>query len=241
MPRPGTLGRTLAGVPLALATSSLLSCGGGTEPVPFTETLDIAVCDPANGGFTVGIDNPFFPLAPNTQWVLEGDDNGTRVQLTVTVLDSTTDVAGVTTRILEERETEDGSLVEVSRNFFVQNQGGDICYYGEDVDIYRNGSVVSHAGAWRAGVNGALPGIFMPAAPAVGMGFRQEVAPGVAEDRVTIAAVGDTVTVPAGTYTETVRFLESTPLEPGARSRKVFAQGLGPIVDDKVRLVQHTP
>jgi hypothetical protein len=240
MTRPEAPGWRIPAALLLLA-APLASCHGGTEPVPFTETLDIAACDPAQGGFTTTIDNPYFPLAPNAQWVLEGDDNGTRLQVTVTVLDSSTDVAGVMNRILEERETANGSLVEVSHNFFVQNQGGDVCYYGEDVDIYQNGVVVSHGGAWRAGVNGALPGIFMPASPTVGMGFRQEVAPGVAEDRVTITAVGDTVTVPAGTFTRTVRFLESTPLEPGARSRKVFAQGLGLIVDDKVRLVGHTP
>jgi hypothetical protein len=81
----------------------------------------------------------------------------------------------------------------------------------------------------------------MPAAPAVGMAFRQEVAPRVAEDRVVVAATGESVTVPLGTYRNTVRFRETTPLEPGATSSKVYAHGVGMIVDDVVRLVSRRP
>ncbi len=100
----------------------------------------------------------------------------------------------------------------MSRNFFVQTGDGTVCYYGEDVDIYANGAIVSHDGAWRAGVSGATAGILMPAAPTAGQAFEQEVAPGIAQDRVTIRAVGET-----------------TPLEPGASSTKVYASfGVAP-------------
>jgi hypothetical protein len=206
------------------------ACGSGAEP--FVENLDITVCAPSAGPFTLDIDNPYLPLAPGTALVLEGGD----VRLAITVLDDSEMVAGVATRVLEERETEGGDLVEVSRNFFAQAPDGTVCYFGEDVDIYEGGVVISHEGQWRAGVAGALPGILMPPSPAAGMAFRQEVAPGVAEDRAVIEATGETVTVPAGTFTNTVRFLETTALEPGATSVKVFARDVGLIVDDAVRL-----
>jgi hypothetical protein len=213
----------------------VVACGSGAEP--FVENVDISICAPTAGPFTLDIDNPYYPLLPGTQLVLEGGD----VRLEITVLDDSETVAGVTTRVLEERETEDGELVEVSRNFFTQAPDGSVCYFGEDVDIYEAGAVVSHAGAWRAGVNGALPGILMPASPAAGMAFRQEIAPGVAEDRAVIEAAGETVTVPAGTFSSTIRFLETTPLEPGSTSVKVFARDVGLIVDDAVRLTSRTP
>jgi hypothetical protein len=157
----------------------------------------------------------------------------------VTVLPDTATIAGVKTRVLEERELQNNVLVEVSRNFFVQT-AGTVCYYGEDVDIYQNGVITSHDGAWRAGVANARPGIFVPAAPAVGMAFRQEVAPGIAEDRVTIVAAGESVTVPFGTFANTIRFAETTPLEDGT-STKIYASGLGMIVDDVVRLTTKSP
>jgi hypothetical protein len=223
---------------LLVAAFWALSCGGDHA---FDENVDISVCDPSQGGFSLNINNPYFPLVPGSRLVLDGDDNGTALHLEITVLDSTVDVAGVTTRILEERETEGGELVEVSRNFFVQASDGSVCYYGEDVDIYQGGVIVAHSGQWRAGEAGARPGIMMPASPAPGMTFRQEIAPGVAEDRAEIRAVGETVTVPAGTFVATVRFLETTPLEPGSTTVKVFAEGVGLIVDDVLRLTGRSP
>jgi hypothetical protein len=218
-----------------LLLAGALACGRGADR--FVETVDISVCAADAGPFTLDVDNPYFPLRPGTLLVL--DDGNLRLEITVPG-DSET-VAGVMTRVLEERETEGGELVEISRNFFAQAPGGSVCYFGEDVDIYEAGSVVSHAGAWRAGVNGAVPGVMMPALPAVGMAFRQEMAPGLAEDRALIEAAGETVTVPAGTFSNTVRFLETTPLEPGSTSVKVFARNVGLIIDDGARLVRRAP
>jgi hypothetical protein len=219
-----------------------LACAESTAPqAPFTENLDIAVCHQSRSGFTLSGSNPFFPLTVGTQMTFEGRDGADVLRLVITVLDQTEIVAGVTTRVLEERESENGNLIEISRNFFTHTPDGTVCYFGEDVDIYENGRVVSHDGAWRAGVGGAVPGIFMPAVPAVGMAFRQEVAPGVAEDRAVINAMGESVTVPAGTYSNTLRFTETTPLEPGVTSTKVYVRGVGQIVDDHVRLLSKRP
>jgi hypothetical protein len=216
------------------------ACSSSTEP-SFNETLDLSVCHQSQSGVSATVDNPWFPLPVGQRWIFEGEEDGVPTKLEMTVLSQTETVAGVVTRVLEERHTENSVLVEVSRNFFVQTSDGTVCYFGEDVDDYQNGIIVDHDGAWRAGVGGAVPGIFMPAQPAVGMAFRQEVAPGVAEDRVIIVAMGESTTVPLGTFNTTLRFLESTPLEPGAESTKVYASGLGMIVDDVVRLVSRIP
>ncbi len=232
-----------AGLPSLSAL--VLACGACSNSGPdipaFVETEDIAICAPAAGPFTTGITNPWFPMIPGHTLTLKGVESRDSVVLVVTALPDTEQVAGVWTRVVEERESVGGSLVEVSRNFFAQTATGTVCYFGEDVDMYEGGVVVSHDGAWRAGLNGAVSGIFMPSAPAAGMGFRQEVAAGIAEDRVTITSVGDPVTVPAGSYDQTVRFLETTPLEPGASSRKVYVAGIGPVVDDIVRLTEVSP
>jgi hypothetical protein len=200
--------------------------------------LSVAVCDPGAGPFSLTIDNEFFPLAVGGQLVLDGDDAGTAVHLEITVLNETEDVAGVTTRVVEERESEDGEIIEISRNFFVQAPDGTVCYYGEDVDIYEGGVIVSHDGAWRAG-GGNLPGIMMPPTPTIGTAYAQEVAPGIAEDMAEIAALGETLEVPAGTFTDTVRTREWTPLEPGSIGTKWYVSGIGLAVDANVRLTSH--
>ncbi len=67
--------------------------------------------------------------------VLEGDEDGVEIEVIVSVLDETEMVDGVLTRVVEERESEDGELVEVSRNFWALcTETGDIFYFGEGVE-----------------------------------------------------------------------------------------------------------
>jgi hypothetical protein len=100
------------------------------------DELDISVCDPGAGPFSLTIDNPFMPLTVGKVSVLEGNEGSTAVHLGITVLNEKEIITGVETRVVEERETHDGVLVEVSRNFFVQSPDGTVCYFGEDVDMY---------------------------------------------------------------------------------------------------------
>jgi hypothetical protein len=222
----------------ALAALAVAGCGdGGDNGAPDTDTgLDISVCDPANGPFSLTIDNEFFPLEVGTVLVLEGDEDGALVRVEFEVLDETEEIAGVTTRVVQERETEDGMLVEISRNFFAQAPDGTVCYFGEDVDIYgEDGGVVDHEGAWRAGADGALAGIQMPAAPEVGMKYYQEYAPSVAQDMGEITAMGEHLSVPAGEFDDTLEVTETSPLDSGS-SLKIYVSGIGMAVDESITL-----
>jgi hypothetical protein len=107
----------------------------------------------------------------------------------------------IQTRVIEERESVDGELAEVSRNFFAQCvETRDVFYFGEEVDFYEDGPIVDHGGAWLAGVSDAQPGIIMPGHFAVGAQYYQEMAPGVAEDFAVNSAVGVTMTVPGARH-----------------------------------------
>jgi len=246
-PTPGNTTLPTATAPAATATRPPTVVPTSTRPPAPTPTpsstgeLDIAICALDAGPFSTTIDNPFFPLPVGTVWVLVGEADGISVRLEATSLDATEVVAGVTTRVFQERHWEDGELVEVSQNFFAQTSDGTVCYFGEEVDIFEAGEIVSHGGAWRAGVNGAQPGILMPGNPRVGQFFKQEHAIGVAEDESELVAAGETVTVGLGTFTDTIRFNESTPLEPGSNSDKVYARGVGLLIDDEIRRISSSP
>jgi hypothetical protein len=223
------------GVSLATTVSCGGGGGGGGASGGIVPNLSAAVCDPAAGSFTDTVTNGFFPLPVDRELVLDGSEDGSPTHLVITVLGETEVVAGVTTRVVEERESADGELSEVSRNFFAQASDGTVCYFGEDVDIYEHGAITSHEGAWRAGVAGAIPGIIMPGAPAVGDAYQHEDAPGVAEDRAEITAIGDPVTVPAGTFDDTLTTVEDSAIEDGTGT-KVYARGVGLLKDDTLEL-----
>jgi hypothetical protein len=201
------------------------------------DELDIAVCAPQAGPFSLTIDNPFSPMPVGQRLILEGEEDGVPVRVEITVLDETEEVAGVTTRVVEERDFEDDELIEIFRNFLAQAPDGTVCYYGEDVDIFEDGQVISHQGQWRAGEGNNQAGILMPAEPAVGQVFAIEGAPGIAEDRAEIIAIGEAVTVPAGMFDNTLRLVERNPLD-GDEGEKVFANGTGLIVDEAAELTE---
>jgi hypothetical protein len=179
--------------------------------------------------------NPYFILEPGHSLVLRGGD----AEVTITVLAETRMVDGVQTRVVEERETKDGKLSEVSRNYFaISKRTNDVFYFGEDVDIYKDGKVVSHDGAWLSGVNGARFGLFMPGQPSVNARYYQEVAPGVAMDRAEIVSLTDTIRTPAGEFKNCLKVKETSPLEPGVTGYKYYAPGIGMVQDGEMKLVK---
>lgn len=191
--------------------------------------------------------NTFFRLQPGRFWRYEGMEDGELVELEITVLNEvqviTFELDGemltARTRVVEEREWIGGDLVEVARNFFARCQEtGNVFYFGEDVDFFENGVLVDHHGSWRAGVDGALPGLIMPSMVLLGSRYFQEIAPGVALDRARHAHTGCTIETPAGTFEGCLVVVETTPLEPGVENTKTYAPGVGLIKSDELELVE---
>jgi len=212
----------------AVVCATALAAGNKEK---FTNTFAVDKADLASTG-----SNRFFVLVPGFQAVLEGREGGRQAVLTITVLNETKIVDGVETRVVEERETINGQLVEVSRNYFaISRRTSDVFYFGEDVDIYKNGKVTAHEGAWLSGVSGARFGLMMPGMPLLGARYYQEVAPKVAMDRAEVLSLGDTLDTPAGKFENCLRTEESSALESG-REHKLYAPGIGLIQDAGLKL-----
>ncbi len=71
-----------------------------------------------------------------------------------------------------------------------------------------------------------MPGTFL-----LGSRYYQEVAPELALDRAENIEMGLTVETPAGTFNNSVKTLETTPLEASSKDIKIYAPGAGLIVD----------
>jgi len=119
---------------------------------------------------TLGVkgSNPYFILTPGYQLSFKhGNDTDT-----LTVLNETKVIDGVEARVVEDRETKNGQLVELTRDYYaIDSVTNDVYYFGEDVDVYKNGKVAGHEGAWLSGVKGAKFGLMMPGKPAPGQRF----------------------------------------------------------------------
>jgi len=203
--------------------------GGDSAPEGWRETFAVKKSDLSPFGA-----NPWLTMQPGRVLELRNATDS----LTITVLGETQTVDGVEVGVLEERETKGGQPAEVSRNFFATDKRtGDVYYFGEDVDNYKDGKVVGHESAWRAGEHGARFGLMIPGRPRPGDRFYQEIAPKVAMDRVEIVSTDETVKTPAGTFEHCLHLKETTPLE-GDVSHKWHAPGVGLVKDDEFELAR---
>ena len=184
------------------------------------------------GRFTTKVDNPYLPMKPGNRWVYrETNVDGTRQRSVVRVLSRTRRIAnGVEARVVHDRVTERGALVEDTFDWYAQDRRGNVWYMGEATKEYENGRIASTEGSWEAGVDGARAGIAMPARPRPGMQYREEYYRGHAEDEARVLSRDDQAEVPAGRYRNALLTKEWTPLEPRMLEYKLYARGVGVVL-----------
>jgi hypothetical protein len=213
---------------------SLIANIYGQDKRPFTDSFMTDSCTFSSRG-----QNTYFILQPGFQLVLEGVEDEDTARLVITVLNDTKIVNGVETRVVEENESVNGKTVEISRNFFAYcEETGSVFYFGEEVDIYKNGKIAGHGGAWLAeGLNKA--GIIMPGVYLLGSRYYQEIAPGIAMDRAEIISISETYKTPARNFTNCLKTEETSGLNPKEKEFKHYAPGIGLIQDENLKLVSY--
>lgn len=220
------------------ASSPVAGSAGASDPAAATAPPTVAtslppyapVIDPAN--FVADVTNRYFPLKPGTTVVLDGtrDDQPRHDEMTIT--SETKTIMGVTCVVVRDVATSNTALVEKTTDWYAQDKDGNIWYFGEDTAEYTNGQVTSTAGTWLAGVDGALPGLIMKAAPAVSDAYRQEYRPGIAEDFAKVLQTGASVTTPAGAFDRVVVTEDTDLLDATKNEHKSYAPGVGFVATD---------
>ena len=196
-------------------------------PTPLPRGADPVELDPDD--FTAGSDHPYFPLEPGRQWTFrETDESGATVNVVVTVSNQTRTIAnGVEARVVRDTVTEDGALIEDTLDWYAQDTDGNVWYLGENTAEFVDGELTTRDGSFEAGVDGALPGIIMPADPAVGMKYRQEYYKDEAEDNGEVIATGHQADVAKGHFDDVVLTSDTITIEPEVLEYKLYAPGVG--------------
>src|SRR5262245_8770923 len=234
---------------LALVLSSCGSSAGGTSPstgptaTPETSTpaSELApthgtyapIVAPSN--FVATVDNPFWPLKPGTTYVYQGVRGSTPQTDTEVVTQQTKQILGITATGVRATVHEHGAPIERTFDWYAQDRQGNVWYLGEDSLEMRHGHFVTASDSWESGVDGAQPGIIVPAAPTIGEAYRQEYyPPGQALDEARVLSLTGQLQVPYGAYTGLLVTSERSPLEPQTE-RKCYAPGVGEIAEKVVK------
>jgi hypothetical protein len=185
--------------------------------------------DPA--AFSTKIDNPYLPLTPGTRIIYEADTADGTLRTTTEVTRDTRKVMDVDTVVVHDTVTLNGRTSEDTFDWYAQDRDGNVWYFGEDTKDFSGGKVDT-GGSFEAGVNGAFPGIAMPAHPQIGDKYRQEFSKGVAEDTGEVLNLNSSeTTLLTGPKDNLLVTADTDLLDPTAPpEHKYYAPGIGLIL-----------
>jgi hypothetical protein len=227
-----TISRVVAAAVLGLALASCADDGGDVAPAAEPALPQgSAATELSPADLSTTIDNEFFPLKPGTRWTYEELEDGAVLRVVVTATSVTKKLAdGSTALVVRDTVTEDGEVVEDTFDWYAQDGDGNVWYLGEDTAEFEDGKISSRDGAWESGVDGALPGVIMPAEPAIGQRYRQEYFEGEAEDNGEVLSVSEMADVAAGHYDGLVLTKDTIALEPDVLEYKLYAPDVGNVL-----------
>lgn len=214
---------------LTIASLALLTAPALAAPVLPTFSASDFTGNPV-------IINPYFPVVEGQVRSFEGSAGESFV---FTGMGAGPTIMGIKTFSVRDDAFDGELLIEQTFDFYAQDKSGNVWYMGEDVTNYhydKKGNLIGtdSASAWRAGVNGALPGYIMPTNLTTGFNYYQEHAPNDdALDQATNVAIVPSVTVAAGTFSNVLQVIETSEIDKSARGFKYYASGTGLIKEEE--------
>jgi hypothetical protein len=224
---------------LLVAATLTLATAAGTAASPAPAEL----CGPGSaihydaGDFTqpTKISNKWLPLKPGMQYTTTGtvtSEDGVHAHSVIhTVTGLTKVIDGVTTRVLWDRDYQDGQLQESELAFFAQSSGGTVWLFGEYPEEYENGEFIGAPSTFIHGIAKAQAGTAMPARPSLrAPDHVQAYAPKVGFlDCGSVFQKHQHVCVPTGCYDDVLVIDEYNPLDPPeeGHQRKFYSAGTG--------------
>jgi hypothetical protein len=228
------VGRLIAIALLVLAAGcgSSSSAPSASDLAPIT-TPYAPKLDPAS--FVSRVDNPLWPLTPGTAFHYVGTRGKTPQVDDEVVTHQTKRILGIDSTVVRDTVSEHGRPIERTLDYYAQDKDGNVWYLGEDSFELTDGRFVKASDSWLSGVDGAQPGIIMPADPGPGDSYRQEYyPPGEALDEARVLGYRGPVEVPYGRFERALVTSEYSPLEPQTEE-KYYVKGVGEILERVVK------
>jgi hypothetical protein len=213
---------------VAVAVGVSVPAAGAAKPLPTPKAKHF-------GHNSNLVTNSWFPLAPGSVYVYDGQKDGKVARDVMTVTQRVKTITGIRAAVVNDRLFLDGQLGERTTDWYAQDKRGTVWYLGEKTaELNAHGKVTSTEGSFLNGREDAKGGIFMPAHPAVGQSFQQEAFKDQAEDRFRVLNMAASVATPAVSSSSAMLTEEKTPLEPGVVDHKYYVQGIGTVSEQQV-------
>jgi hypothetical protein len=219
----------------ALAALAAIALAGAALLIPWAAAGTPArhgyepVLNPAH--FVHAITNPYLPFPVGRTLTYRGIKDGVTQVDVVHVTSKTRVLEGITAVAVSDVATHNGKLLEKTTDWYAQDKQGNVWYLGERTAAYSGGQV-DHSGSWLAGVHDGEPGIVMKAHPQIPDAYRQEYLAGQAQDTAWIVNRGGSFKLPFTVVHNVLTSYEFTVLEPTVLDKKIYAPGLGIVMEE---------
>jgi len=171
--------------------------------------------------------------SPGTTFIYEGTKDGAPTRDETQVNRRKLRLLNVECTVVRDRAFESNVRVEDTFDYYAQDRSGNVWYFGEDTkELDAKGNVITTEGSWRAGVNGAAPGLIMEAYSQPGDLYYQELAAGVAEDQASVRSLNRSTCVPFDCFDHLLQTRETSRFEPGVVELKYYAKHVGFVRSD---------
>lgn len=218
---------TLAPPSPSASTSPTTRRGGGVIDLGDGSDYRPAI-DPAQ--FVEKIDNRYLPLTPGSRWVYQGEVDGERERIELEVTTERKTILGISAVGVRDTNYVNDERTASTTDWYAQDRGGNVWYLGENTQTFENGAPAGTEG-WEAGIDGAQPGIFMPAHPTIGTAYRQAFRRGQVEDSAEVLRTGVAHTTGLASYTDVIVIRGWSRLDPEIIEEKYYAPGVGKIYE----------
>jgi hypothetical protein len=175
--------------------------------------------------------NRWVPIVPGIQsvrrgFVYVGGRRLPHIRVT-TVTDVTKMVNGVRAVLVLDQDFDGGQLSEQAIDYLAEDVGGNVWYVGSYTEAYEGGQFLNAEDAWLAGVNGAVPGLYLQANPKTGTPpYYQVQISGGERSTAQVFKTGQRTCVPFKCYTDVVVIQEE------GTENKYWAPGVGGILTE---------
>lgn len=193
-------------------------------------------------GKTTFVPNEYFPLIPGTTRIYRVTDSGGDPieEIKVEILREFKEILGVNCIVVRDRvwefdENGEKQIIEDTIDWYAQDLAGNVWYFGEIVQDFTDGELVSIDGSFKAGRDFDKAGFIMLAVSKAGDLYRQEFSLGNAEDMGEVLGYVKSLKVGSEIYTNVLKINAFNPLSPGSFEHKYYAPGVGAVLEENVQ------
>ncbi len=177
--------------------------------------------------FTNKIENRYLSYRNQKTYDYEKQSKAGFEKSEITIVSEVKEILGVKTTTLRKKDYLDNEPTRETFYYLAQNSKREVWLFGVEEFSLKNGNREKNIASWLAGEVGSQPGVWMSADMKSGQLFHLGYLSGQMETTSEVVSIDETVSVPAGTYTNCLKTFNSNASSPSFQENNYYCPEVG--------------